>query len=107
MSKTTITRGNIAKFSVISAPITPAAVSSTEATQTFSINDLFLNDAVSISYPGAQTAGVSVANAWVSASNVLSVQFANASGSSATPASGNYLITIARCEDQPLPASSV
>jgi len=107
MSKTTITRGNVAKFSIISTPLSPAAVSGAQATQTFSINDLLVNDLVNIAYPGAQTTGIAIANAWVSASNVLSVQFTNASGSSATPVSGNYLMTISRCEDQPLPASSV
>lgn len=107
MSKTTIARGNVAKFSVIAPSLTPSAVSGTSAEQTFSIPDLLSSDVVHVAFPGSQTAGVGIINARVSASNTLAVTFSNSTGSSATPASGVYNVAIMRCEDTPLPANAV
>lgn len=106
MSKETVLRGNILKSSIIAPTLTPAAVSGTQATQTFTIPGLNLNDFVNVTFNGAQTTGISIVNSFVSAQNVISIQFANATGSSATPASGTYLIGIDSA-DGPLPANPV
>jgi len=105
--QTTILRGNILNSFLIYPTLTPAAVSGTQTTQTFTIPGLLVNDFVNICLQGAQTTGVGIANAWVSAANVLSIQFTNSTGSSATPASGIYTLGVDRLEGTILPTNAV
>jgi hypothetical protein len=104
--QTTCARGNILYNFLVYPSLTPAAVATAQATQTFSISGLAVNDSVSISLNGAQTTGIGIANAWVSAANVLSVQFTNSTGSSATPAAGTYIIACDRLEGTTLPTNA-
>jgi len=104
--QTTILRGNIYQSFLVYPSLTPAAVSGTQATQTFSIAGLQVNDCVNVSLNGAQTTGVGIANAWVSAAGVLSIQFSNSTGSSATPAAGTYILAVDRLEGTVLPTNA-
>lgn len=108
MSSTTITRGNSHETFYIVPSLTPVAVAAnTTAAQTFSIAGLQTTDIISIvGYNGTQTAGIIVAEAVCSTAGVLSVQFGNLTGSSATPASGSYTIQIVRLEG-PAPVTAV
>ena len=108
MSKTTIPRGNLARTNLLQLSLTPASVAgSTSALQTFSVQDLSTADFVDANFSGAQTAGISIGNTRVSAANVLELSFSNSVTTAATPASGNYLVFMCRCEDAPIPASTV
>jgi hypothetical protein len=62
-------------------------------------------DVLTVSPTGAQTTGIIIANDYVSAANTLTIQFGNLTASSATPASGQYLIEIIRA-DGPIPATA-
>ena len=103
--QTTILRGNIFVSTLVYPSLTPAAVATTQATQTFNIPGLQVNDFVNVIYNGAQTTGVGIANAWVSATNTLSIQFTNSTGSSATPAAGTYILGVDRLEGTVLPTN--
>jgi hypothetical protein len=104
--QTTVQRGNIINGFLVYPSLTPVAVATAEATQTFTIPGLAVNDSIGISLIGAQTTGVSIVNAWVSAANVLTVQFANNTGSSATPAAGTYILSVERLEGTILPTNA-
>jgi hypothetical protein len=105
--QTTILRGNILNSFLVFPSLTPSAVSGTQATQTFTIAGLQVNDFVNVTFNGAQTTGVGIANVWVSAANTLSIQFTNGTGSSATPAAGTYILGVDRLEGQILPTTAV
>ena len=108
MSSTTITRGNSHETFYISPSITPAAVAAnTSAVQTFSVAGLQVTDFVVVQgVVGAQTAGIIVAEADCLTAGVMSVQFANCTTGSATPASGSYVVQITRLEG-PAPVTAV
>ena len=107
MSSTTVTRGNSHETFYISASLAPSAVSSTSSNQTFTVAGLQTTDIVIlVGYVGTQTAGIAYAEAECSAANTLQIQFINTSGSSATPATGNYILQIVRAEG-PLPTNAV
>jgi hypothetical protein len=106
MPSTTITRGNILSYTLVQISITPAATAAnTSAAQTFSVPGLVTTDIVHVSCVGAQTAGIFVADARVSAANTLSIQFANCTGTSATAASGNYIVEVIDVEG-PYPSTA-
>ena len=100
MSSTTITRGNSHETFYIAPSITPAAVAAqTSAAQTFSVAGLQTTDFVLVQgYNGSQTAGIVIAEADCLTAGVLSIQFANVTTASATPASGAYAVQITRLE---------
>ena len=100
MPGTMIGRGNMLYDFVIGPSLTPSAVAATtSAEQSFTVAGLQTNDMVDISnFNGAQTAGVVIANARVSAANTLGITFGNVGTTSVTPASGQYLINIVRLE---------
>lgn len=104
MSSTTIARGNALSVSYLSVSLTPAAVTGTSSNQTFTVPGILTTDQIIIiGVIGTQTAGIIYAEAEVTAANTLQIQFANVSGSSATPLAGNYVIQVIRPEGQ-LPA---
>jgi hypothetical protein len=106
MPSTTICRGNILSYTVIQVSITPAATAAnTSAAQTFTVPGLVTTDIVNVQCSGAQTAGIFVADARVSADNTLSIQFANCTGTSATAASGNYIVEVIDVEG-PYPSTA-
>jgi hypothetical protein len=107
MPSSTILRGNVKDYFVCNPSLTPTAVTGTSSNQTFTIPGLLTTDIVNVSYNGgAQTAGVLIANDYVSATNMLTLQFVNVSGSSATPAAGNYLIEVLRVDGLPIAANA-
>ncbi len=71
--------------------ITPVAVAANSAVeQTFTIKRLATNESIIVSLVGAQTAGVTIANARVSAADTLAITFINPTAGSITPASGDH-----------------
>ena len=101
MSSTTIARGNAPNVTYLSLSLTPSAVSGTSSNQTFTVPGLTVDQELFvIGYTGTQTAGIAYAEADVTAANTLQIQFINTSGSSATPASGSYVVAVIRPEGQ-------
>jgi hypothetical protein len=101
MSSTTVTRGNLHESFIMAVPFTPAALSSAQTTsyQTVAVQGLSTSDIVEVlGYTGAQTTGVATGKGYVSANNVLSVQFLNLIGTALTPAAGSYLVRVDRLE---------
>ena len=108
MPSTTISRGNILVNMIAGPTLTPGALTaSTTTALTFTIPGLLLNDAVNVTFNGAQTAGVGIGNAYVSAANVLTIVFTNSTAGTPTPAAGVYLVLVDRAEYQPLPTNFV
>ena len=107
MPSTTITRGNALANFYVQPSITPAAVAANiTAAQTFTVPGLLTTDHVFVSCANAQTAGIFIADARVSADNTLSVQFGNCTAGSLTPTAGNYILDVIRFEG-PLPTTAV
>lgn len=107
MPSTTISRGNILTNLLIGPTLTPTALTaSTTTAETFTIQGLLTTDILGVTFQGAQTAGVGIANAYVSAPNVLTLVFSNSTASTPTPAAGIYTIAIDRAENFPLPTSA-
>lgn len=107
MPSTTISRGNILLNLILGATLTPVSVAgATTAAQTFTIPGLQLLDLITINLNGAQTAGIGIVNAFVSAANVLTVVFSNSTAGALTPAAGLYLLTADRAEYTPLPVNA-
>lgn len=107
MPSTTIPRGNILLATLIGPTLTPVAVAgSTSAEQSFTIPGLQVGDFVDVNSPITQTAGISIGNVRVSATNTLAILFANSTGGSLTPASGQYTINICRPENSVLPTNN-
>lgn len=108
MPSTTISRGNILINLLVGPTLTPTALTaSTTTAQTFAIPGLQLNDVVGVTLNGAQTAGVGIGNAYVSAANVLTIVFTNSTAGTPTPAAGVYTIAVDRAEYLPLPVNAV
>lgn len=101
-----IDAGNVFSTTVIRLSITPAGVAAIVApAQTFTVPGVKVGDAVTVN-PPAQTAGVAIANAYVSAANTVSIQFVNPTAGALTPAAGNHTFVITRF-DGTAPASRV
>ena len=107
MSSTTVTRGNSHETFYIQPSLTPSAVSAnTTAAQNFNVVGLLTTDLVNCwGFNGSQTAGIVAVEADVLSNGVLTVQFGNITGSSATPASGTYTIEVVRLEG-PAPSNA-
>jgi hypothetical protein len=95
---TVLASGNIAATYLLSVSLTPSAVGAgAVATQTFTIPGLLAGDEVSgIELQGGWTNLTTIANAWVSANNTLSVSFQNTTAGSLTPPAGTYYLEINR-----------
>jgi hypothetical protein len=90
---------NVVKGGVFSLSLTPAAVATiTTAAQNFANTGigLVVGDYVSVAFNGAQTAGVGVLDAYVSAADQLTIRFVNPTAGNVTPASGTYLVSVQR-----------
>lgn len=108
MPGSTVGRGNILYDFIIGPSLTPVAVASATAVeQSFTVLGLQLMDACDVTFNGAQTAGIAIGNARVSAANTLSITFTNSTAGSLTPAAGQYVITICRPENIPLPTNAL
>jgi|SRR6516164_2835247 hypothetical protein len=104
MPSTTIGRGNVLYNLLLGVSLTPTALTaSTTTAQTFTVPGLQVNDLISINLAAAQTAGVGIVNAYVSAPNTMVVVFSNSTAGTPTPAAGTYLVTVDRAENFPLP----
>jgi hypothetical protein len=107
MPSTTLARGNAINTFYVSPSITPAEVAANiTAAQTFTVPGLLTTDHVFVSCVAAQTAGIFIADARVTAANTLSVQFGNCTAGPLTPTAGFYVLDIIRFEG-PLPATAV
>ena len=107
MSSATLSRGNILLNLLIGPTLTPTALTaSTTTSQTFTVPGVQLNDVVAMQYNGAQTAGVGIGNAYVSALNVLTIVFTNSTAGTPTPAAGVYVVALDRAETLPLPTNA-
>jgi len=108
MPSTTISRGNILLNMILGVSLTPTAlVASTTTAQNFTVPGLQLFDVITINLNGAQTAGVGIVNAYVSAANIMTVVFSNSTAGTPTPAAGTYVLTVDRSEYQPLPTNAL
>ena len=90
---------NVVKGGVFSLTLTPAAVATvTVAAQNFASTGIGLlaGDMVIVAFNGAQTAGVGITDAYVSAADQLTIRFVNPTAGSVTPASGTYLVSVQR-----------
>jgi hypothetical protein len=90
---------NVVKGGVFSLSLTPASVATiTTAAQNFANTGigLVVGDYVSVAFNGAQTAGVGVLDAYVSAADQLTIRFVNPTAGSVTPAAGTYLVSVQR-----------
>jgi hypothetical protein len=100
MPSSTLARGNILAGFLIGPTLTPASVNqNTTAEQTFTVKGLLPTDIVSVTLNAAQTAGIGIANARVSAADTLAITFSNSTGGPLTPASGQYTIAVDRPEN--------
>ena len=107
MASTTISRGNVNLNLALGVTLTPTALTaSTTTSQTFTVPGLQLLDIVMVNFNGAQTAGVGIVNAYVSALNTLTIVFNNATAGTPTPAAGLYVMTVHRPEYVPLPTNA-
>ncbi len=108
MPSTTICRGNILYNILVGVTITPAAVlANITAEQSFTVQGLQVNDYVQVAAQAAQTAGVGVVNARVTAANTLTIAFCNFTSGTLTPVAGSYSIEVNRPENLPLPTNAV
>ena len=109
MPSTTIARGNAISTFYIAPTLTPAQVlTAVSPAQTFNVPGLQTTDQVIvIGYNGTQTSGIVVAEADCLTAGVISIQFANITGGTLTPAAGVYTIQVVRPENFPLPATAV
>ena len=99
--------GNIVYAWLIMPSLTPVAVgANTTAEQSFTIPGIQANDNISIYSFSAQTAGIGIANARVSANNTIQVGFSNSTAGSLTPVAGQYYMCICRPLDWPLPPNA-
>jgi hypothetical protein len=88
--------GNVSKNWSFPLSLTPASVAAaTVAAQTFSATGLGLQvgDIVQVAFQGAQTAGVSVSDAYVSAADAITIRFVNATAGAVVPAAGTYQVS--------------
>lgn len=99
MPGTTIPRGNILNIKLFVVTITPSQVAANiSAEQSFTVQGLAVGDYLSITANGAQTNGIIVPSARVSATNTLTVTFANNTGGALTPVAGAYGVVWGRAE---------
>ena len=96
----TVTRGNIGLEMLLSAILTPPNVAAnTTAVQTYTIQGLNLYDFIEMNQL-SHIVGLSIGNCWVSATNTLSVQFVNSTGSAinSSPAT-QFILNVDRSEN--------
>jgi biotin carboxylase len=81
---------------VITLPVSPASAGTGISTQTFTINGVAVGDYVDVNVTKSPGTGITIASAYVSAANTITVVYDNQSGSAAVPAADNYLVFIVR-----------
>lgn len=107
MPGSTLPRGNVLVVKVFGISITPSSVSGAiTAEQSFTVQGLQVGDYVNVNANAAQTNGVFVANARVSAANTLTLAFGNVTAGALTPVAGAYTVSLARSENSPLPTDA-
>jgi hypothetical protein len=92
-----IARGNIDSSFLLAITLTPAQTTNNATVeQSFTVPGLQPGDAVTVSFNGAFTSALDVANARVSAANTLTLAFQNNTGGALTYPSGQFLIEVNR-----------
>lgn len=90
--------GNVIVTTVVDVSWTPTEVATiTAPAQTVTVPGVKLGDTVIVT-PPAQTAGVTIGSAYVSAADTVSVQFVNPTAGGVTPNAGTHKFTIFRQE---------
>lgn len=106
MPGSTIPRGNVLntmQFAVVLTPVSVAGALTAE--QSFTILGLQVGDYLACQCAGAQTAGISVANVRVTATNTATLAFNNSTAGPLVPAATTYGFIWGRPENLPLPTS--
>jgi hypothetical protein len=102
MTGTMLSRGNLIKQFVLQPTLTPTTCTASVSTeQSFTIIGLMLGDVVEVMSNVAPTAGVTIGNSRVSATNTLLVQFSVNGTTGLLPASGVYNVIVSRPEGTP------
>lgn len=104
--------GNVWKLASFTLALTPATVApATTSEQTFTVTGLLTTDLVFVNPPGAPTTTTGIVGSRCSAAGVLALDFMNASSTTtATPVSGNYIVTVIRVQpnwSQPSSGSAI
>jgi hypothetical protein len=108
MSGTTVARGNCLRLILLGPTLTPVAVAAAiSAEQAFTVTGLRTQDIIYVVASVAQTAGIGIGNARVSANDTLQISFMNATAGSLTPAAGIYQLVVHRPENLPIPTVTV
>lgn len=108
MPGSTVSRGNILNSFIAGPTLTPVSVAqNTSAEQSFTVPGLQVGDFIDVYLNIAQTAGIGIVNARVSAANTLQIGFMNNTGGSLTPAAGVYALIVSRPENFPIPTTAV
>jgi spore coat protein U-like protein len=94
-----IPRGNVVVSYLMGPTLTPVSVAANiTAEQNFTVRGLQVGDYVNVTANVAQTAGIGIVNARVSAADTLTVGFSNSTAGGLTPAAGVYLIDLSRAD---------
>lgn len=105
MPSTTINRGNILSSTLVSVSLGAQTIAGASGEVSVTIQGVVPGSVAFATFSGTQTTGVACVNARVTAANTVSLQFVNATGSSAVTVAGNYYILIAQPENLPLPSN--
>lgn len=101
---TSLCLGNIFNQFALGPSLTPVEVATiTCAEQSFTVQGLKTTDIVFVTSQVAQTAGVGICGARVSAENTLTVNFCNPTADGVTPAAGQYNVLVTRYEGPSIP----
>ncbi len=108
MPSTTVSRGNVQNAVAMAATITPTAVTlASSAEQSVTVPGILAGDVVSaVVPPSAQTAGIVISYARVTAANTVAINFGNVTAGNLTPVAGLYTFHVLRPENQPLPTTA-
>lgn len=99
MPGTLPSRGNILYSFMIAPSLTPTALTaSTTTAESFTVPGLNVGDAIEVNSNAAQTAGVGIGNARVTAASTLEILFTNCTAGTPTPVAGLYTIVVSRPE---------
>ena len=107
MSSTTICRGNVLASTVIQYTLGATTIATSTAEVSITVPNVQAGSLVFVATGFANTTGVALVNARVTAANTIALNFLNATGASASTTAGTYYLHIVQPENLPLPTSPV
>jgi hypothetical protein len=107
MSSTTIARGNVQSSTVIQYTLGVTAIAAGSAEVSITVSDVQVGNIVLVSSGFANTTGVALVNARVTAANTIALGFINTTGSSANTIAGTYYLQVVKPENLPVPSSPI